>query len=391
MPQTEGGVLIRPEIGEALPAAAPGAVEGVPVSSARKAFYHPELDVLRFFAFLLVFVGHADFDPRMPIFLTHPRFLEVCLTVHQTGFTGLSLFFGLSSYLITELLLSEEDRTGRIHFGDFYVRRMLRIWPLYFFFLLAVRPFAAHFLPYEHFSNAYLASYLLLVGNWYCFRHNWAPSIATPLWSISIEEQFYLVWPLVVSRFRRQIPAIAMGMLVVANVLRWHWVDKPHSGMWTNTFTRLDPFALGALAAYYLHGRRFEMPAGTRVMLALVALMLLMLTGRYGLSEGLLALFYYPMEALACVLLLLAVLIPVGRWTPGVAGRVFVYLGRISYGLYVYHLMWLWLVGKTTMEFLPAKGAALVLTIATAAVSYAVVERPFLRLKQRFTYVRSRM
>ena len=110
------------------------------VESARAAtarFYHPELDQLRFFAFLMVFLHHAF--PHQPEFWTKlgvpGPIAQVLSGIGATGAFGVSLFFVLSSYLITELLLREKELIGTLDVKSFYVRRILRIWPLYFFFL----------------------------------------------------------------------------------------------------------------------------------------------------------------------------------------------------------------------------------------------------------------
>ena len=358
-----------------------------------RGFYHPELDALRFFAFLLVFFAHSDynvFDPRWaPIQLI----ANLCYSLHGAGFSGVALFFTLSSYLITELLLKEQQSTGTIHFQAFYVRRLLRIWPLYFFFLLVVRPIAGHFLAWEHFSRADYLSFLLLAGNWQCIFSGWPPSVAAPLWSISIEEQFYLLWPIFVSRLRSKLPVMCIGMLIVANLTRVLLVIYPgrDTAIWCNTFARLDPFALGGLLAFVLHGREFKLAQSTRTMIIVFSLVLLMLIGKYGDHTDSRAVLSYPVESFACLLILFAVLRPMASWTPGRPGRALIYLGRISYGLYVYHLLLIKLLLLTRWGFWVRQPLALASTIACAAASYSLLEKPFLQLKQRFTIIRSRL
>ena len=366
---------------------------GPPSDRERRPFYHPELDVLRFCAFLLVYVAHSavmtrnfpTFSPGVPTILAS-AFIGA-------GFSGLALFFTLSSYLITALLLQEQEGTGGIHFRAFYMRRLLRIWPLYFFFLLIVRPLAAHYIADEHFSLGQYLAFSLLMGNWICYYQGFPISIAAPLWSISVEEQFYLFWPLLVSRLRRHVPTLALGMLVVANLSRVILVlyPRPDPALWCSTFTRLDPFAGGALLAFYTHNREVRIGRLLRVLLITVAAFLILFLGRSGAHNGDMALLFYPLESVTCCLALLAALLPMGSWKPGIVGRVLVYLGRVSYGLYVYHLMILALVNRfTSLNFLEHESVVLVGTVATAAASYAGLERPVLKLKQRFTYVRSR-
>ena len=361
---------------------------------AGRAFYHPELDALRFFAFFLVFLGHSDYNVFDPRWAPIQFVANLCYAVHGAGFSGVALFFCLSAYLITELLLREQSKTGTIHVRAFYIRRILRVWPLYFFFLLALRPLVHRWLPWEQFGLRYTLSFLLLVGNWQCVLGGWPASVAAPLWSISIEEQFYLGWPLFVLRWRRHLPVFAIAMLAVANLTRVSLIVSPHldTGLWCNTLARLDPFALGALLAYGLHGREIRMSGPLRGSLAGLALLLLLMVGKYGDHTSDRAILSYPTESLACALLLFAVLLPRGAWQPGRAGRALLYLGRISYGLYVYHLLVIKLfLEHTSFGFWVRQPMALGVTVILAAISYAVMEEPFLRLKRRFTYVRSRV
>ena len=356
-------------------------------------FYHPELDALRFVAFFLVFLAHAVYYVDIDwVHLSRAAYVPM-FSIHGAGYYGVDLFFVLSSYLITELFLREQDKTGSIHLPQFYLRRILRIWPLYFFFLLAVRPLVGLFVPGEHLSKGVLASFLLLVGNWNCVWWGWPPSIASQLWSVTVEEQFYLAWPLAMGRWSSRLPSIAVGMLWVANLTRLAFVMWPRSdsAIWCNTLARLDPIAGGILLAHWLHGRENRLPGWVRWQLGLGAVALLLFVGYYGDHTDWRALFSYPLADLGCVMLVAGVLVPQGSWHPGWMGKACIYLGQISYGLYVYHLVGFEVVRRFWKVNVPLTMLlALLLSIGMAAVSYRLLEMPFLKLKRRFTLVRSR-
>lgn len=154
-------------------------------------FYVPELDFLRFVAFLAVFAFHTR---NYPAYAKFPAAINsLMLTMESAGSFGVDLFFALSGYLITELLLREETSTGNINIRAFYLRRILRIWPLYFFFL-GLAAALTKIDPEQHFGLKYLAPFTLLSGNWAVILFGVPDSVANPLWSISMEEQFYLCW-----------------------------------------------------------------------------------------------------------------------------------------------------------------------------------------------------
>jgi peptidoglycan/LPS O-acetylase OafA/YrhL len=363
-------------------------------------FYHPELDVLRFVAFLAVFIHHA-----LPREASHylgaglsPIATQWLLTAKEAGAFGLDLFFALSSYLITDLLLREYANRGGFSISAFYVRRALRIWPLYFTFLAATIFVIPTILPRENFGAIYIASFALFVGNWVCAVQGLPFSVASPLWSISVEEQFYIGWPLLLRFFgidRLKQLAIGMLALAVATRILLAVFSVEHPAVWCNTLARLDPIALGAILAFVLGGRMPQMKSVLRLALGGVAFASWLLVARYLTHDGVRSVFTYLLSALASVMLLVAVLqgnvrilnIPPFSWV--------VYLGRISYGLYVFHLFALALVTK--LLFVPLLGIplqfesrlifAFLLTVAMAAASYRWLELPFLRLKKRFTHV----
>jgi peptidoglycan/LPS O-acetylase OafA/YrhL len=225
-----------------------------------RSFYHPELDALRFVAFLAVFVHHAlPRDARL--YLDNglsPAVTEWILTVKEAGAFGLDLFFALSAYLITELLLREHAKRGSFSVSAFYIRRALRIWPLYFTFLALTVLVIPTIIPAERFGTVYIVSFALFMGNWACAIMGIPFSVASPLWSISVEEQFYIGWPLLLRFFGmsriKQLALSMLGVAIVARVLLAVF-GVEHPGVWCNTIARLDPIALGAILAFTLKGR----------------------------------------------------------------------------------------------------------------------------------------
>ena len=339
---------------------------------ARVSFYRPELDVLRFGAFLLVFLHHAL--PHAAADYGIPRqAASVLAGFARAGALGVDLFFALSAYLITELLLRERRSRGAIDIRAFYIRRILRIWPLYYFALLILVP-AISFLPGEHMPRNYLASFAIFGGNWACAAWGYPPSSFALLWSVSIEEQFYLTWPWLVRLGELRLRWIAYGMLAIATVTRIVLVirDVQHPGIWCNTLARLDPIAGGALLACFLNGAVPQHSGRTRGLWIGLGAVLLIGCGAAGSNEGWLVLVTYPLAAAASVAIIFGILgARLGsRLLPGS------YLGKISYGLYVFH--------AAAIRIVPSPILALPLTIAIAALSYRYVESPFLRLKDRF-------
>jgi peptidoglycan/LPS O-acetylase OafA/YrhL len=364
-------------------------------------FYCPELDVLRFGAFLMVFVTHTLYG-RAEMYAQYgvPALAAGILAgLVRAGAYGVDVFFTLSSYLITTLLLREYRQFGSIDVRAFYVRRILRIWPLYFLFLLVAIPLVDTALPGNHLSAGYLAAFLLLCGNWACALHGYQSNAAMPLWSVSIEEQFYLAWPWVMSRWIRRTGAIAWGMLIAASATRlalviyrqYHPAAVAHPEIWCNTLARLDPIAAGALLALWLDRREWDLPVRWRVPLGSGGLALLGGAGLWGALDGWRALYSYPLVALGAGLVLLSVL---GlHLRDGAMLRALAHLGKISYGLYVFHQACLGLCWKdhpSPGRAVAAKLAGFLLTVAVAMVSYRYFESPFLRLKESFARVLSR-
>lgn len=388
--------LTRPE-----PVRAVAEVREVIQSSAarRDSFYRPELDALRFFAFWGVFRFH--FAPAISRYVASgaPRWLTVANAATYAGSFGVDLFFVLSAYLITELLLREKKQQGTLNVRSFYVRRILRIWPLYFFCIgIALIPVLN---PVHGFSWRYVTAFLFLAGNWsILFWGSPVHTIVGPLWTVSIEEQFYLLWPPIVRAIsRNRVALVAVAMLFLSTLARIIILASqggPNSVRF-NTLARLDPIAAGVLVAVILQGHIPRFGHGLRLGMLFGGIAPLVLLAHYwkiNEPETLLwlpTLAGFPIVAASCTLILLAVL---GLTLP--LPRVLVYLGKISYGLYVYHALGMVLSDKVVpththfRQLILRESLALAITVSLAYLSYTLLESPFLRLKKRFEVVNSR-
>ena len=372
----------------------------------KESFYRPELDVVRFVAFFLVLVHHtmpfAAYGNWSPSPLAQLLLHRLQLAA---GF-GLCVFFCLSAYLIATLLLRERDLTGDVSLKNFYTRRVLRIWPLYLAVLLAA--FVRSRMDGEP-RAAVLLFFLLLAGNWYSGIYGFATNPITALWSISVEEQFYLFIPFFAKRGGRRLLAMVAGALfalfLVALGVLVHLHARRETAIWTNSLVQFNSFAAGLALALVLH--RHPPPGISRVRQGLVLMVAVTLlagasvvlnireagpanswadlaAGYTAVSVGS-AIFIYGFIA--------------GPWNPP---RILVYLGKISYGLSVFHSTTNALAKRTAQRwfsssaidsipyFATVLAIAFLLALLAASLSYRFLEKPFLRLKDRFAVIHSR-
>jgi peptidoglycan/LPS O-acetylase OafA/YrhL len=364
-------------------------------------FYRPELDVLRFFAFLGVFIFHAA--PHTGDFYetAHaPHWLSsFFISAFGAGAYGVDLFFVLSAYLITSLLTRERDLTATVHLRGFYLRRILRIWPLYLVFV-AMAAVAGRIFPSQQLSASYVLGFTFLAGNWVYVFHGLPHSFVIPLWTVSIEEQFYLTWPLAVRKATpRRLAGIAIGVLLLAHILRaWMVVTGASvNAMEYNTFTRLDPIALGILVALFqeqlplfVRWQRWALILGS--IATFISAYAMSALENWKVSTWRLA-ASHSLTAIASAAIMLAVL---GSRNLFFRNKALIYLGKISYGLYVIHELAHLLARQifpaaSPLRVVGQSGVSLAITIALAAASYRWLESPFLRLKQRYAHVQSRL
>jgi peptidoglycan/LPS O-acetylase OafA/YrhL len=361
-------------------------------------FYRPELDFVRFVAFLLVFSHHV-FQRQASSYVKYFHSQLSCQTIASAvdacGF-GLPLFFALSGYLIGELLRLEKERTGEINIRAFYRRRMLRILPLYFLGLtigLVIAAINAH-LRRDVFR---LLSDVLMIGNLYVIRNGWNSNPMGHLWSISIEGQFYIYWPWIARRGGKVATfGACIAMIALANIALFQ-LGRSHANLdyavWANSFVQFYMFAAGILVALTLKGKlpnqktvwRFAGLALVMLCWQIASQVFQIKTFAEAKSPGAL-MAGYTLVAIGCGLLIFSLLGTPGERFPSAV----LYLGRISYGLYVYHFLALgaaeWLVARFFVfphHNAFGTGLGLLLTVLFAALSYKYFEKPFLVAKRK--------
>lgn len=357
--------------------------------------FFASLDALRFLAFLAVFVTHVLTITSGEVF-AHP-YHQWLLYVTHLGFLGVDFFFVLSSFLITWIALEEHGYTGGFAIRQFWIRRTLRIWPLYFAVVIAA--YAAVWWVGPRSVTPHPVWFATFTANFYLAEHGHEFLLALGvLWSISVEEQFYFGWAPVLKWLRGQLPVVSVALIVVSLASCVYLRDQ---GGYPLNFTSvfLQHFAVGALLAWYAYTRpvwfrRLELLSRRSILLSYVGGLAVLAAYRGVIGDtltmiplrfGIVLFFGFVIfEQSFCRHSLLRL----GGWRP------LDYMGRISYGLYVYHGVVLSSViyitapdgaGNTLLEavvFYPL--VIFVATTALAIASYELYEKPFLRLKSRF-------
>jgi peptidoglycan/LPS O-acetylase OafA/YrhL len=374
-------------------------LDELPIAAAHdgRRFYRPELDGLRFYAFLGVFVLHtlpSEEKFYRGMHLPLPRFWAAIV---RSGGAGVDLFFVLSAFLITCLLLRERRETGTIALRKFYFRRILRIWPLYFL-MIAVGVVLSYTIVGQILQWYYVAGYLLFVGNCVHAIFGAPRSICSPLWTISIEEQFYLIWPLLMMKLKHRGIIVAAGVtFLLATVSQVSTVLG--GGSWNSIYygslSRCNSFAVGILLAIFTNSLP-RLTSAVRLVLICGGLMgwvasSLWLIDRPGPIDIRLVLGRVVISLASGAILLGALY----SESALLRSNLVVSLGKISYGLYMLHFAGI-LFAETLLHpvsaqgLLETKGLGLLVTVFLASASYRWFESPFLRLKDSFATVLSR-
>jgi peptidoglycan/LPS O-acetylase OafA/YrhL len=312
----------------------------------------------------------------------------------QPGWAGVDIFFVISGFLITRILLRTKDSSG--YFANFYARRALRILPLYFFslllFFLVVFPIGARNGWLSHYGTRDFVWYLFHLSNWWIGSGHMLPSPISHFWSLAIEEQFYFVWPLMVFILNRKIlirATVAIALLsFVCRAIAAAMHPETTGFIYFYTPFRLEPIALGSLAAIAAD----DQPLWTRFVSYRQTLLwtgfTLWITTIFLGNNRLICVFGFSgIGAVA-----LAMLIEAATGHSAFDTPFFRHLGKYSYALYIIHYPIYLLAShefRNCDRFWNPVLAAIVgipVSYLLARASWVLIESPFLGLKDKFAH-----
>ena len=397
----------------------------------KKSIYFPNLDALRFLAFLVVFINHvvATLGHRT----SNATISKIKSHYLLNGDLGVNFFFVLSGFLITFLLIREKDFTKTIAVGKFYLKRILRIWPVYFLVLfigLVIVPMFAvpqnfPILTYTHIMNKSLFYFFL--GNFDYVYNGISNAVVGILWSVSVEEQFYLFWPLVLLIIpKKHLLKVFIGLILFGTYYRMYGTAGRSLNLMQlyHTFSSVSDLATGALVAYLCTYEKFIefFKKLSPIVIAIVYIVgFTLLAFRFDIlhldlshNDYLKEIQYrgkapYPrphqiwhsimpvvFSFFFAFILMEQVFSERSFFKVGKI-KTFTYLGKISYGLYSYHMVAMFFVVYFSMKmgfnatrpdkFLVIFEAlsAFSLTILISWLSYNFWEKRFLTIKEKLT------
>ncbi len=354
-----------------------------------KNIYFKGLNGIRALAALIVVIWHIGQNSTL-------------LNIDSVGFNkngmagnAVLMFFVLSGFLITYLLLIEKERTKSIDIKSFYLRRIFRIWPLYYLsIIISIILIYLDIIPPPEDLSTSLILYIFLLAN-VAYGLKITLSSITPLWSVGAEEQFYLIWPVIVKKTSNYLLTFAsLILLYLITKLVVYITLTPKSMVYmVISKTNIDIMCIGAIGAYLVYSKNKILKVLYRKEIQLI-------------SWGILitSIFYKPIHIYSFIdgelnsIFYLIIILNVSTNKDTIISlenKFFNFIGRISYGIYIYHMIVIYIVSYQLkclglkLDIIIVHLLVLLLTILTSWISYEYFEKPFLNMKSKYTIVTS--
>jgi peptidoglycan/LPS O-acetylase OafA/YrhL len=362
--------------------------------------YFPNLNGLRFIAAFMVIIHHLE---QMLSIFGYDNYWDNKI-IKSIGGLGVELFFVLSGFLITYLLLTEEARTKKISIRSFYIRRILRIWPLYYFivilafFILPNMPLWNIPKYSVSFKLNFFFLYILFLPNIIYNSYGIIIPYVSQAWSVGVEEQFYLIWPLLMKFFKNKF-MIFMSVIVIYILIKFIGFRFVKHFVFWNTYLQsfrlfwssfqIDCMAIGGLFSYLLFKNHKLLSFVFNKFVFGITLLLTFMLIYFSVN-----LSFFSQEIFS--ILFGIIIINLSANKNGLLlfeNRLFNFLGKISYGLYMYHVIvivsciQLFRYLDLLKYHMMLLCVCLLLTIILASLSYLIFEKQFLELKRRYSIV----
>ena len=371
--------------------------------------YFKGLNALRFFAALAVIITHVELIKGQ---MSCQSLYFKSKLIMELGELGVVFFFVLSGFLITYLLLSEKEQSGSIDVKKFYLRRILRIWPLYFL----VTALGFFVLPHLNFiNNTYLSpfngySYILNLMLFIFMLPNIAFVFFKPMphigqtWSIGIEEQFYIVWPWLVKNSKNILKTLIIVISVlflIKVVVLFLYKTNFENAIFKNlkeiiAMLKIESMAIGGIGAWMVFNKKYYTKLLSNVVLILALTLVIVLI--YFTPDVIQDAIFLAYSVLFLIIILNVSLNK--NCFLKLENKLFVFLGNLSYGIYMYHMIVIALLVGALKQFnfevnnsiasqLIIYSISIFVTILVSWLSYTFFEKPFLKLKHKFTVIKS--
>lgn len=355
------------------------------LNTANNTQYFRQLDTLRAFAVLLVIISH---------WFSTTSFLN---KLAPNGILGVTLFFVISGYLITGILLQNKNafkvQKYNIHkaFKTFYIRRALRIFPPYYFLLLLICIFNFTIIKksfWWHFTYT---------SNFYFFFQNQLAGSLSHFWSLSVEEQFYIIWPaLIFFTPNKYLNSLFLTGIIIAIIYRFLIYNPPSNIGRFLMPGSLDSFCLGGLLVFHQQNgsKLYNWLRKNRILVLLSCLLIYFIFNYFIGKERLYLTLYFTIISIlfAQIILICSNEVSTPFFATILNNRLLIYLGKISYGLYLYHnfvpyiynLKFDYVFGIYSFYVVQLLRFLVLTFIAT--LSWYLLEKPILNLKNKFEY-----